>query len=272
LKKLVARLDNIGLSAKTIVNYTGLMKLVVSSAVDENTGEPLYPRKWNHNFADMPIVRNQKQPTFSEEAMSSIARSRGTYQVLFTLLAATGMRIGEALGLDIGNIDLDGPIIKITASAWRSELQAQKTRAAVREIDVAESIGDLLREFIGDRKSGLLFKTKSGKPLSQSNIIRRHLHPLLKELGITRTGFHAFRRFRTTWLRKLGAPEDLVKLWLGHAEVSIYRPLQQDQDGCGIPAEKNRTHWDWLRDFANCFSYCAKCAKITGSDGSIVEL
>ena len=141
------------------------------------------------------------------------------------------MRIGEALGLDIGNIDLDGPIIKITASAWRSELQAPKTRTAVREIDVAESIGDLLREFIGDRKSGLLFKTKSGKPLSQSNIIRRHLHPLLKELGIPRTGFHAFRRFRTTWLRKLGAPEDLVKLWLGHAEVSItdrYNKIKTD--------------------------------------------
>ena len=42
LKRLVARLDSFGLSAKTIINYTGFMKLVVSSAVDENTGEPLY--------------------------------------------------------------------------------------------------------------------------------------------------------------------------------------------------------------------------------------
>ena len=139
----------------------------------------------------MPIVHNQKQPTFSEEAMSSIAGKHGDYQVLFTFLAATGMRIGEALGLDIENIYLEDRIIKIAASAWRSELQTPKTRAAARELDVTDSVVNLLREFIGDRKSGLLFKTESGKPLGQSNVIRRHFHPLLKELGIPRTGFHA---------------------------------------------------------------------------------
>jgi hypothetical protein len=36
---------------------------------------------------------------------------------------------------------------------------------------------------IGDRKSGLLFSTSTGKPLSQSNILRRWLHPILKQLN-----------------------------------------------------------------------------------------
>ena len=57
--------------------------------------------------------------------------------------------------------------------------------------------------------------------LSQSNILRRQLHPLLKELGLNECGFHAFRRFRTTHLRKQRTPEGLVQFWLGHAGKTI---------------------------------------------------
>jgi hypothetical protein len=44
-------------------------------------------------------------------------------------------------------------------------------------------------------------------------------------------GTHAFRRFRTTWLRKRHAPEDLVRFWLGHANKSVtdgYSKLKED--------------------------------------------
>lgn len=51
--------------------------------------------------------------------------------------------------------------------------------------------------------SGFLFCTRNGKPLSPSNIIRRHLHKALKQLnyvnpftGTHKAGNHGFRRFR----------------------------------------------------------------------------
>jgi hypothetical protein len=74
LKQLVASLDKSALGARAIQLYTGFMKLVIASAVDPDSGEQLYPRKWNHEFADMPIVHNHKQPTFTETPMSSIAK------------------------------------------------------------------------------------------------------------------------------------------------------------------------------------------------------
>jgi hypothetical protein len=46
-------------------------------------------------------------------------------------------------------------------------------------------------------------------------------------------GFHAMRRFRTTWLRKQRAPEDLVRFWLGHAKQSMtdgYSKLAEDTE------------------------------------------
>jgi integrase len=86
---------------------------------------------------------------------------------------------------------------------------------------VHSALAALLKAFVGERQSGLLFFNRTGKPLSQTNVARRSLHPILEELKVEKTGFHAMRRFRTTWLRKQRAPEDLIKFWLGHAKQSV---------------------------------------------------
>ena len=44
---------------------------------------------------------------------------------------------------------------------------------------------------------------------------------LAKSLGIPKSGFHAFRRFRATHLRKSRSPESLVGFGMGHSAVSI---------------------------------------------------
>jgi hypothetical protein len=61
VKQLVAKMVVAGLSAKSVNNYVQVVKMVVASAINEN-GEELYPRKWNHEFLDLPEVKNQKQP------------------------------------------------------------------------------------------------------------------------------------------------------------------------------------------------------------------
>jgi hypothetical protein len=40
---------------------------------------------------------------------------------------------------------------------------------------------------------------------------------ILKTLGIPKCGFHAFRRFRNTFLRNSLCPDGLLKFWMGHA-------------------------------------------------------
>ena len=36
-----------------------------------------------------------------------------------------------------------------------------------------------------------------------------------------KAGFHAFRRFRASLIRKNRAPEDLIRFWLGHPNQSV---------------------------------------------------
>jgi hypothetical protein len=86
-------------------------------------------------------------------------------------------------------------------------------------------------EFIGQRKSGLLFSSRNSKPLSESNIINRWLHPMLEQLNAPVAGNHAFRRFRITHLRKNYVPKDLEHFWMGHKDEEIgdlYSKLMHD--------------------------------------------
>ena len=102
---------------------------------------------------------------------------------------------------------------------------------AYRQIDLCPSLAAVLKQFAGERREGLLLATGSGKPLHQSNLLRRSLHPILKAIGVEKTGFHAFRRFRTTWLRKQHVPEDIIRFWLGHASLDVtdrYSKLSED--------------------------------------------
>jgi len=103
LKQVVAAMMKGGLSPKTIDTYTQVVKSVVASAVNEE-GEQLYPRTWNNDFVDMPIVKKSTQntPSFSREILNGLAQWKHPRErMLFILCGSAGLRIGEALGLEI---------------------------------------------------------------------------------------------------------------------------------------------------------------------------
>jgi hypothetical protein len=188
-----------------------------------------------------PLLRNSRHGSLVSEIVSSsrtilyssLRRNVGgdQEQVLYALLAGTGLTIGEALGLELKHLSVDCRTITVEQSCWEGTPQSPKTKNAYRQVDLFAALGKLLNAFVGERRSGLISTNRNGKPLSQTNVVRRSLHPILKELGVEKTGFHAMRRFRATWLRKQRAPEDLIRFWLGHAEQSLtddYSKLAED--------------------------------------------
>jgi integrase len=241
LRELVGKMIAAGRSPKTICNYVQVVKLVVASAVDENTGEQTYPRKWNHDFIGLPLIDRTKQhrPTVTEAEMPEILASvKDRLKMLFALLAGTGLRIGEALAIHVGEppsadysyITNDCRMVYVNKSIWGGEEQLPKTPSAIRVVDVPETLAQVLRTFVAG-KSGYLFATVKGRPLTHRNVLRA-LHAAKK------IGLHAFRRFRLTWLRKSGVPKDLERFWMGHAPEEVgdlYSKLKDD--------ELYRAHW-----------------------------
>jgi integrase len=149
------------------------------------------------------------------------------------LLAGTGLRAGEALGIEIDkHISADFQTLYFRQKVRRTKLEGfLKTDAGRREVDLCAALAATLRDFVEERRSGFLFQNRWGIFVSQTNLLRRGLHPPLKKLGQPKAGFHAFRRFRTTWLRKNRTPEDLIRYWLGHADETVtdgYSKLRED--------------------------------------------
>jgi integrase len=200
--------------------------------------------------------RNQKRPAFDSETVTRLVGSASWYvQIVYVLAAASGMRIGEVLGLEIGKHFTDNfSTVLVRQKARKCKMENYlKTDNAYRDIDLHASVVKMLKEFIGSHTSGFLFASRNGKPLSDSNILNRHLHPSLKKLGWSdpktgdgTAGNHAFRRFRNTHLRKNRVPDDLIQWWLGHAGKSMtdeysqvrndlkYRKLIAEQVGIGF--------------------------------------
>src|SRR5208283_1894136 len=198
----------------------------------------------NHEFMDVPLVKKSKQntPSFRSEIMAGLAKwKKPKERMLFVLCGSAGFRISEALGIEIDkHISSDFRTISVRQQARHCKVKTRlKTTNAVRDVDLHPAIASLLKAFIGERKSGFLFASRYGKPLSSSNIIRRHLHKALKVLnyinphtGTHKAGNHAFRRFRNTYLRnKTQCPDGLRNYWMGHAgkDMSdLYDKIKED--------------------------------------------
>jgi integrase len=226
-------------SPKSISNYVQVAKMVVASAVNDR-GEQVYPVKWNHDFMDLPEVKDQRTPAFTAEEISTIiSNAEGQYQVLYALLAGTGLRIEEAFALRVE--DVGESVIRVRHSLWNGKLYSPKTAAGIREVDIHHSLGEMLHTHLSGRRSGFVFCTSVGTPFARSNVLRRSLHRILREMGREKCGFHAFRRYRVTLLRKLRVPEDLLRFWIGHADQSVtdgYSKVKEDVEFRRFTAEQ----------------------------------
>jgi integrase len=123
VRELVEKMSAVNLSAKTIVNYIQVAKLVIASAVDAE-GQEVYPRKWNPDFIQLPVVCKKKhhRPTVTEEDLVDILRRtrERKYVALFALLAETGLRIGEALGVKAADFGPNCRVLHVSQKylAW----------------------------------------------------------------------------------------------------------------------------------------------------------
>ena len=90
----------------------------------------MFPQKWNHEFIGLPVIENQKQPTFTQVTMTAIVEKvAGQDQVLYALLAATGLRIGEDLCLELKHVLADRRTITVEQSCWHESIQSPKTNS-----------------------------------------------------------------------------------------------------------------------------------------------
>jgi integrase len=222
VKPLVEIMHGSNLSARTVNKYVEYIKQVVKSLKAPN-GEPVHKRTWDAETMDLPIVEysEQKRPSLKAKAISElIAAATGQEQALYVLLAATGMRISEALALETRHFINGGRTIKVEQQVDKDRpriVKTLKTSAGKREIDLHPDVADFLQHYTTG-KNGLLFHTAQNTPHLYNNLEDRWLTPRLVKMGLDEKGmgWHSFKRFRKTWLRGRRCLEDINNFWMAH--------------------------------------------------------
>lgn len=190
-------------------------------------------------LVDPPRVpRHQAQPLTEQQATALLAASRGTRDYPLILLAlATGMRVGEILGLSWTDVDLETGQIMVqhTLHYRRGQPQLGPTKTGKgRRIAVGPEVVSALRAHrreqlkcrlalgSGWTDSGLVFTTAIGTPVNPANLSRRVFKPLLSKAGLpTTVRIHDLRHSSATILLARNVHPRVVQERLGHSTIGV---------------------------------------------------
>jgi integrase len=215
---VAAWIDN-GLHPKTIRNLVATLRVMWEFA-----------KQWNYASGNpwmgvsLPERGLPKQFCFTlAEADKIISAAEEPYRTFYWLIAETGIRSGEVCGLTLPNLDLNNRVIYIRQSVWRGRIQTVKTKKGFRSFEISSELAQHLEGHLKTwhpNPHQLIFATSNGTPWNADMVRKRHLHPLLRKLGVQQCGFHAFRHFNATQAQREGASLKLVQERLGHVDAS----------------------------------------------------
>jgi len=209
----------VGASRKTVLNILSTLSSMLTTAKnwgyacrEVEVGKLVLPERNAHVAAH--FTRTQVE--------SIISLAPEPWRTFLILLAMTGMRAGEALGLQWGDIDFDHKCIHIRRSAWRGKTQSTKSKASAAPITLPTPLATVLTDYQKEWKpnpEGFLFVTRNGRPPSSNKVVEYQLWPLLDALGIARCGLHAFRHSVASFIVDAGYPVEVAQQQLRHSNA-----------------------------------------------------
>jgi len=169
---------------------------------------------------------------------------------LFYVLLATGVRLGEALGLRWKNVNLKDGRIHIREALTSSDgkgaykLSTPKTPHSIRTFRIGKDVIDAFKSEHERQKrlravmkqdwpdTGFVFTTNLGTPYNGRNVLRA-FKAVIRPLEIPQIRLHDLRHTHASLALRSGEPIESVSKRLGHANISItlntYRHLYTDE-------------------------------------------
>jgi len=160
----------------------------------------------------------------------AVAKEREShfFPMLFTL-ASTGIRLGEALGLQVGDVDLERGKFYIRRSVRKFRVGSPKSRKP-RKVDVPPATVAVLRDWIATvraeaavrgQEASWMFPATAGQPQG-GRPVREAFRRCLTRAGIGRTlRLHDLRHTYASLAIQRGVPMLLVSRQLGHGGLAI---------------------------------------------------
>ena len=149
---------------------------------------------------------------------------REPHRTMVSLIAATGLRIGELLALRWNALDLDVGTLAVRESVFEGQFQSPKTQRARRTIPLGPRVVGVLERHrataIRREPDDLVFGNSKGEPFRETKLLQRVLQPAAAEVGLGRLTWHQFRHIHSSLLNDLRVPAKIAQEQLGHASIS----------------------------------------------------
>lgn len=233
-------------SSNVIYNLNKLLRNFFNYAVDEHymISNPCSGKK-----VSIPGIVEKKEKeikVFTEDEIKlfKVVLQDHRLKVLFLLDFATGLRLGELLGLKWSDIELDKCLLHVNrnikqvniisedgSKEYKTIEQIPKTKKSLRTIPIPENMISLLKEHLNQQKcerikagpaytkSDYVFTTELGKIIIARNLTKTYKR-LLDKSKIEYKNFHSIRHTYATKLFEAGEDLKTVSELLGHSNIS----------------------------------------------------
>jgi integrase len=219
INRFYAELVSSGLNATTVRRIHATLQRALRDAV-----------RWDlldHNPAersDPPRSARPEMKTWSAAELRSFLSfvRRDELYVLWLVLAMTGMRRGEALGLRWGDVDLERRLVVVRRTivvagheVVESEPKTAKGKRVVAlDETTAAALGDL------DRGSNSVFVGTDGSRPHPTRVSKRFAR-LVVDSGLPRIRLHDLRHTHATLALEAGVNPKIISERLGHSTVAF---------------------------------------------------
>jgi len=222
LQRFVLQKMESGLSWETASHLRNLTSRVFEMA-----------RKWNYHLGANPalgVLLPEKVPVRERHALAPnqiprlLESLKEPARTMVLLGILTGMRVGEILGLRRRDVDFLSGQIRIEQANYRGVFGSPKTKGSKRSLPIPKGLAGPLARVCGHHArtedEGLVFQSRHGKGLSDSNLLHRHLKPAGEKIAAPWLNWHTLRRTHATLLQASGASLRDAQVQLGHSKMS----------------------------------------------------
>lgn len=127
---------------------------------------------------------------------------------LYLVCLYQGLRIGEALGLTVTDLDFSNKTISINKSYNKSgKMDTTKNKQSIRIVPMFDNTIPILQKYLKAKYRIFDFSY---------NTSTKYLHKLTKEIGLPNISLHDLRHTFITNCKNAGIPEHILQAWVGH--------------------------------------------------------
>ena len=202
----------------------------------------------------LPKIKQQREPlaTYTEQQMNALIRTKPQtmterrVHLAICLMADTGLRVSEALGLRWSDIDLDNLIVRVKGKGQKVRIvpislpmRALLFRAYQSHPQRKTQPGPRIAQETASQERHI-FSVRCGSPIGYHNLKRDFLR-WLGRCGVPKSfgSFHALRRFCARRFLKNGGSIRYLQILLGHASITT-TTIYLDHDTEGLSTEVRR--------------------------------